>query len=75
MSNPDCYPDSRLKMLPWEEDQFVDRLTYNLTQPPTESGVILCALISQDFRHKKIQVIAAKPTIKEIKAYYLANLS
>ena len=75
MRNFYCYPDSRLKVLPWEEDQFVDRLTYNIAKPPTVNGVILCALIAQDMRHQKIQIVTAKPSIQEIEGYYLTNLS
>lgn len=70
-----CYPNGTLEMLPWEKDKFVDRLAYDLAEPPTIYGVILCALISQDMRHKKIKVVSAQPTVEEIKRYYLTHLS
>ena len=62
-------------MLPWEKDKFVDRLTYDLAEPPAIYGVILCALIAENMRHQKIKVVFAQPTIQEIKAYYLGYLS
>ena len=70
-----CYPDGTLQMLPWQEDKFVDRLTYNITQPLAVGGVILAALIAEHMGHQKIQVVPAKISIEEIKCYYLSNLS